>query len=301
MINKIYKYYDVFYDMVLSSTIMSNARTPELEADTRKIIEYIGKAYKLDENFITYCQDIILGELMTLALTVDQQAIYSSREYGYTYSDKDILYDIKGDVLNRLQEIGRRDKEISGSWFDYSHYKTYQANIRYSKINATSASGNLIATRQSGILRVLGIGCNVDMTEGIKRLSQCMFWGDMTATNLLAYAYLLANDISKSNMFYELAELLKKYLYAGYTVLPETAKKEYSDEARTHYIYISTIKQDIIYAYNKYNIDFSFIEAITSGSLSYFDKMYHINNYDKKAWKDITNSSEKPASKLGFK
>ena len=72
-------------------------------------------------------------------------------------------------------------------------------------------------------------------------------------------------------------------------------------EAQTYYVYISSIKQDVVYAYDKTAIDFSFVEAITSDSLDYFEKMEYINNYEKKEWKNVTNSSEKPPKKLGFK
>lgn len=37
-----------------------------------------------------------------------------------------------------------------------------------------------------------------------------------------------------------------------------------------------------------------------SKSLDYFDRMNLINNFDKKEWKNITNSSNKPKEKLGF-
>lgn len=93
----------------------------------------------------------------------------------------------------------------------------------------------------------------------------------------------------------------EKYLKSGYTILPDAVKNLYSKEAQTYYVYISSIKQDVVYAYDKTAIDFSFVEAITSDSLDYFEKMEYINNYEKKEWKNVTNSSEKPPKKLGFK
>ncbi len=298
---EIFKNYEVFYNMVLSTTIMSNTMTEQMEADSKKIIEFIGKAYGKNKKFIGKCSKAILDELVSLGLTTDQQAVYSNREFGDEYSDKDVLFDIKGDVLSKLQNMGDTDNvEVNANWFDYSHYKTYQAYVRFAKINTTSASGNLISTRQIGILKALGIGCDKDIDEAIKRFSQCVFWGDIPSMYLLAYTYLLADNKEKSVLFYDVADLAKNYLNAGYTVLPDCVKESYGEEARTYYVYISSIKQDIIYAYNKNSIDFSFIEAITADSLDHFQRMYYINNYDKKEWKNITNSAEKPTKRIGF-
>lgn len=297
----IFKHYDAFYNMVFSTTMMSNTQTPELESDAKKIIDFIGHALRLDEDFIEHCKHTILDDLSALGLTADQQAVYRSRKFGDSYSDTDVLFDIKGDVLTRLQSLSNiQSAEINPSWFDYSHYKTYQADIRFSKIYTASASGNLLTTRQVGILLALGIGCKQDIKEAIHRFTQCVVWGDIPSMSYLAYAYKLAGNEHKSDVFYELADLSKKYLKSGYTILPDEAKGAYSQAAQTYYVYVSTIKQDIVYAENKSAIDFSFVEAITSGSLDYFEKMDYINNYEKKEWKNVTNSSEKPSERLGF-
>ncbi len=298
----IFKNYIAFYNMVLSTTMMSNTQTPELKADANRIIDFIGRALRLNEAFIDHSKRIILDDLSSLGLTADQQAVYRSRTFGDNYSDKDILFDIKGDVLTRLQNLSdMHNAEINPSWFDYSHYKTYQSNIRFSKIYTASASGNLLTTRQVGILLALGIGCDTDINEAIHRFTQCVFWGDIPSMFYLAYTYILAGDKQKSKVFYELADLSEKYLKSGYTILPDAVKNLYSKEAQTYYVYISSIKQDVVYAYDKTAIDFSFVEAITSDSLDYFEKMEYINNYEKKEWKNVTNSSEKPPKKLGFK
>ncbi len=297
----IFENYEAFYNMVLSTTIMSNAPTPEFIADSTAIIEFIGKAYKLSDEFIEYANSLILDKLITLGLTVDQQAVYASRQYGETYTDEDVLFDIKGDVLTKIQSIAENaNPEVNPNWFDYSHYKTYRASVRFAKINTTSASGNLIATRQAGILKILGIGCEKNVKEGIVRLTQCALWGDIPAMYLLAYAYDLDGNVEKARIMSELAEISNQYLKMGFTVLPKEVKDKYSEEAVSYYVYISTIKQDIVYAYDKKNIDFSFIEAVTSDELDYFDRMGFINNYERKDWKDVTNSAVKPLRKLGF-
>lgn len=296
-----FKHYEAFYNMVLSTTIMSNAPCTSFIDDSTRIIDFIGKAYRLDENTISECSDFILNDLTTLGLATDQLAVYGNRQFGDEYADSDVLFDIKGDVLTKLQFMSENAVgDVNKGWFDYTHYKTYQADVRFSKINVASASGDVICTRQIGLLRVLGIGCDRDEKEGIMRLYQCVCWGDIPSAYYLGYAYSLIGDEKKSKLFYELAELFEKYLRSGYTVLPTEAAEKYSEMARIYYVYISSIKQDVINAKKIYNIDFSFVEAITSPGLDYYTIMYHINNYGRFEWKEITNSSAKPTKQLGF-
>ena len=301
MIKDIFKNYEAFYNMVLSTTIMSNTRTDEFVSDAKKIIDFIGKAYRFSDEFTAFCSSIILDELVKLSKTTDQQVVYSRRQFGDVYDDMDSLFDIKGDVLATIQNIGvSRDGNISEGWFDYKHYKTYQADIRFAKINITSASGNIIATRQVGLLLALGIGCEQDFDRAILRLTQCALWGDIAAMHYLAYVYELTGADKKAQLYYEVSELASKYLYSGCTVLSESDKKAYSEDARTYYAYISSIKQDVVQAHEKYNIDFSFIEAIMSSELDYYKRMNYINNYAKQEWKEITNSSLRPSKRIGF-
>ncbi len=298
---EIFKHYEAFYNMVLSTTIMSNATTAEFEKDADTIIRFIGTAYKLEDALVEECKSIILDDLSTLGLTTDQQAMYGVRSFGDSFSARDVLFDIKGDVLTKLQRLTQTlNLEINPGWFDYSHYKTYQAEVRFAKIRTTAAAGELVATRQVGVLQALGIGCARDLDEAIHRLTQCVVWGDIPSMYYLANVYRLAKDKARSKICYELAELSEKYLKSGYTVLPEDAVRSYSEEAKRYYAYIATIKQDIIYAYNVFNLDFSFIEAITTPTLEHFKRMEYIDHYDMKEWKDVTNTSEKPTGKFGF-
>lgn len=299
--NEIFSNYETFYNMLVSTTIMSNAKTPEYDADMEKIIEFIGKAYALNDKFIAKCKDLILNKLSVLALTTDQQAIYSARQYGESYSDENVLYDIKGDVLIKLQHICQESNnaDINNEWFDYSHYKTYQANVRAAKIEITSGCGNILATRQTGILYALGIGVKQNLNDAAVRLKQCAYWGDIPATYYLSYVYSLIGDEENAKIYKEVATLLTKYLLKGVTVVPLTENENFSENAITIYSYVSSIKQDVVYAYKHFDIDFSFVEAITLTNLSKEKITYFIDNYDKKEWKDLTNSSQRHV-KLGF-
>ena len=84
------------------------------------------------------------------------------------------------------------------------------------------------------------------------------------------------------------------------TFAPENLKSKYDKLTIQTYQVIASIVQDIIYAYEEYEIDYSFLEAIFMEKLDYFKKMKLINDYRDQTWKEITNSSYDPNKRLGF-
>ena len=305
---RIFDNYEPFYNMVLSTTLMSNSVSLEFNDDGKKIIEFIGNAYRLDKDFIDSCCEIILDDLTRLGRTIDQKAVYADRLYGDEFSSEDSVFDIKGDVLSAIEKLGDMQKNstsvniINAGWFDYTHYKTYQANVRYKKIEISASTGNVTLTRQAGLLKALGIGCKLDYDRAILRLNQCAMWGDIPSMYYLSYAYLLKGDKKQADFWHSVATVSDEYLRTGITVLPDTATEKITDEERIQYVYISSICQDIIHSYGVYDIDFAFVEAVNSPKLDYYEKMNCINNYRGYNWKDVTNSSVRPKqmAKLGF-
>ncbi|MBR2988308.1 MAG: hypothetical protein IKC64_01135 [Clostridia bacterium] len=305
---RIFDNYEPFYNMLLSTTLMSNSVSAEFIDDGRKIIDFIAKAYRLDDSFIELCDELILDDLTQLGRTIDQKAVYAERLYGDELDLEEAVFDIKGDVLSVIERLGGMEKQsrqvslINPGWFDYSHYKTYQPNVRYKKIEIASSTGNLVLTRQVGILKALGIGCKQDYDRAILRFTQCAYWGDTASMFLLSYVYSLKGNEEKSNFWRNVAVISDEYLRTGITVLPDEVCKTITDEERVQYVYISSICQDVIHSLGVYDINFAFVEAITNDKLDYYEKMNHINNYQRYAWKDITNSSVRPKrmEKLGF-
>ncbi|MBO5328211.1 MAG: cell division protein SepF [Clostridia bacterium] len=301
MYESIFENYDAFYNMVLSTTIMCNTPSETFYKDATKIIDFIGAAFGLDAKTVKICSKIILEDLAELGLTTDRLAVYSERRFGDNLTDIDVLGDIKCDVLAKLSEMhDKPDAGVNPGWFDYSHYKTYQAKVRFCKIESAGESGNIICARQAGILKLLGIGCSVNLDYAIKRFTQCSLWGDITSIRYLSYAYKLKKDDEKSKTYSEVVELCKKFLKSGTTVIPDNVKNDFSESAKTYFVYIASIVQDVVHAFDKKNIDYSFIEAITSEKLDYSDIMSYINNYKDLSWKNVTNAIERPRMSLGF-
>ena len=131
---------------------------------------------------------------------------------------------------------------------------------------------------------------------------QCAIWGDIPSMRLVAEVYREKGETDKADLYAEVAAIAGDYLYAGCTVIPSFDKHEYSDKSREIYALISSIRQDVVRAYDKYNVDFSFVEALRSPELDYYKRMEIINNYSKNEWKEVTNASVNPAAKvrIGF-
>ena len=300
MANSVFTNYDAFYNMVLSTTLLANTKTPEWVADSEKIIRFIGEAYKLQSATVDKFLGIITENLTPLALTSDRSAVFAKRSYNGNFADADAIFDIKSSAIFKIQSITEfNSPDINPDWFDYRYYKAYQAEMRFAILNTTASTGELLSTRQVGIMLALGIGCKQDVTAACNRFMQCAYWGDVPSIYYLAYAYKLAGDEASSATFTEVAKLAKKYMMAGYTVVPENEQKQYSNEAIRQFVCISSIRQDIVNALQMKRIDLSFIEAITSKELDYHERLSFINSYESKGWREITNASYKPLN-LGF-
>lgn len=300
MYQEVFDNYDAFSLMIFSTTMMSNTRSKNFNSDAKRIISFIGKAYGFSDAFIGLCHDLILGELSEMALYGDRSAFYSNGKIEGTDDDLDKLFYIKSEIISKLQREENNNPSLYNDLLDLNHYHVYQPNILYSKIKTASVSGDIIVVRQMGILNAMGIGCEVDYKKAIVRLRQCAFWGDIPSMYLLSYVYKLSGDEEKSKKYNELASLSDKYLLYGYTVLPAEETKEYSQEAKEYFAFVSTILQDIVINLNKPRIDFAFLEVVFSNDLDYYKKMYYINKYNSSEWREITQPSINPNKKFGF-
>ena len=303
MKNNIFNNYEQFYTMVFSTTVMSNVYSKEYVEDMAKIIEFIGKAWKSDDAFVSYCKEVILGEeMLSISSLEDHQAMHviARETFGSAVENQNVL-EVKCDVISELHAFaGKMERNLNGDWFDFSQAILYEPHTRFHKIMTSAAPGHLVFTRQTGLLYALGIGCEKNLPKAIYRLAQCVAWGDVPSMYMLAHAYELADDKENSALMYEVAELATKYLNEGRTIVPKEDREKYSEKAITYYVFICSIKQDIVYGVGVERIDFSFVEAMATANIDNYARMGYINNYQRKDWKELTNSSVKPNKPVGF-
>ena len=302
MLTHLFENYEAFYTMLTATMVMSNRPSGSFNEDCDAIIDFIGNAYSLSDEVIKSCKECIYVSLAPISMVVDKKAIFSNRQFGDYLNDMDVLNDIKCSVISFLERLSKSNSpSINPDWFDYNHYFSYNARVRYEEIKVAASGGNPVINRQMGLLLALGIGTEKNLTESANRLKRCALWGDLPSIKLLATVYQLQGDAEKASVTKEVATLAENYLHAGYTVIPQESAKKYSEQAISYYSLISSILQDVVYALNKHNIDFSFVEAISSDELDYYKRMYFVNNYQRAEWRDVTNSAHNPAKKIGFK
>ena len=302
MLTHLFENYEAFYTMLTATMVMSNRPSGSFNEDCDAIIDFIGNAYSLSDEVIKSCKECIYVSLAPISMVVDKKAIFSNRQFGDYLNDMDVLNDIKCSVISFLERLSKSNSpSINPDWFDYNHYFSYNARVRYEEIKVAASGGNPVINRQMGLLLALGIGTEKNLTESANRLKRCALWGDLPSIKLLATVYQLQGDAEKASITKEVATLAENYLHAGYTVIPQESAKKYSEQAISYYSLISSILQDVVYALNKHNIDFSFVEAISSDELDYYKRMYFVNNYQRAEWRDVTNSAHNPAKKIGFK
>ena len=296
----LFKRYEVFYNMLLAASVMTNTYTDDATDDVKKIISFIGEAYGVDADYIREAERVILDELVTIATVQDLTAFDAAKSFDTEYDEFDRYAEVKNEIIIMLENIRKHTYIEQCGWVNHTHYCIYQAEMRQRMLREHSITGDLISTRMTGILLALGIGCEINYQEAERKLLQCSLWGDIPSAIFLAHVARMAND-PRQGYLAEYASLLTEHLACGLTVLDSKVKAEHSPEACLLYVYTSSIKYDVVYSLNNPKIDFSFLEVIMS-DIPYAEKMTYIDEYDRKVWKKRTNSITEAAKsvKIGF-
>ena len=264
---------------LLFSTMLSNNFNEALEQDTNKIIDFVSSAFKLAENDVARCKKLFSDELTILSTTKDVDA-YLTNQGDKDYPEiSDFLY-LKSQVLLKINNIhdSFTKANFNQFYFDYSYLRSYYPEIRFKELEASSTKGNVDINRTVAMMLVLGIGCERNVESGIYRFKQCAYWGDTSSFVFLAYLYETQKDEKNAKLYGNLVNL-RENLKEGRTLIPENLKPKYDKLTIQTYQVIASIVQDIVYAYEEYEIDYSFLEAIFMEKLDYFKKMELINDY----------------------
>lgn len=302
MIKVIHENYPAFYNMLIAVTALGNNSSPEFDKDAGKIIEFIGKAFFLDDDVIKYCKKMILDELVTISVREDINAFVNSHDYDSKPEEIDSLLMMKCDAINVVESLGNvKNVNLNPDWFNYSHYKPYYPLVRYRQLCLAASTGNPIANKVTAVMCYLGIGVEKkDVDSAVYRLKQCLMWGDMSSIYFLKLINASRNNEREEKVFTELLTLIK-YFEDARTVLPEEAKQGLNKHTLELFAVISSIKQDIVINFEKIYIDYSFVEVMLSDEIDYYTKLGYINKYQQQEWKEATNSSDDPHKKIGFK
>ena len=286
--------------MLLATAVMTNTFSPDAVRDCTDVIDFIGDAYGVSDEYKAQAAEVILHDLAIVATVQDFTAFDAAKEFDAEYTDFDRYAEVKNEIISMLENLRKNTYLQAPGWVNYTHYCVYQREMRYRRLREHSVTGDLISTRMEGIFLALGIGCEKDTAAAERKLLQCSLWGDITAARYLARVAKMSGD-GRAVYLSEYAELLDTYLAGGITVLPDEVKAKYSNEACLLYVYTSSIKYDVVYSLGNPKIDFSFLEVIMS-DVPFAEKMTYIDEYERKLWKKCTNSITEAAKsvKIGF-
>lgn len=296
MRNFVLSNYDAFYTMLVSTLIMTNEHSREWYAHQNQIIHFIGSAYNFDSDKIQKCKDII-SSLSELSLKSETFAFFGRQRGETELSEKEFFLNIKCEALCAMEKL-EKSKNILAEWFDYSHYQAYIPQKRFFIMQNVGSTGEMITARQTAILLALGIGTERNFEEAEYRFLQCMYWGDIPSSHMLAEVYRLQGKEQEYQEALEVVTLLERYLTSGRINLPLSVKANYSTKAIQTYCCISAIKNEVINALEISHIDYSFVEILLSDECTYEQKMNYINFYNRFDWKRF--HPDTPRSKVGF-
>ena len=302
MIEKLLKNHQAFSNMLFATTLLSNVYSQTFETDSNKLIEFIGKAFHLDEETIRDAKKLITDDLMTISVKDDVVAFTNAHDYNSKLQELDPFLSMKCDAINIVESLANKASfHINSAWFDYGHYKPYYPEVRFAQLNTVATIGHPIANKVVGLMCFLGIGCEKNIDSAILRMKQCALWGDTACIYLLREMYDESGDKENAKVFSEL-ESLTEYIKEGRTLIPDDKIGKLDGKTKEFFAYISSIKQDVVLNEQRYFIDYSFVEVVLLPKLDYYKKMGYINFYRDQKWKDVTNSSLNPEStKFGFK
>lgn len=302
MIEKLLKNHQAFSNMLFATTLLSNVYSQAFETDSNKLIEFIGKAFHLEDETIKAAQKLITDDLMTISVKDDVTAFINAHDYDSKLQELDPFLSMKCDAINIVESLANKASfHINSAWFDYNHYKPYYPEVRFAQLNTVATIGHPIANKVVGLMCFLGIGCEKNVDSAILRMKQCALWGDTACIFLLREMYDESGDKENAKVFSEL-ESLTDYIKEGRTLIPDEVIGKLDGKTKEFFAYISSIKQDVVLNEQRYFIDYSFVEVVLLPKLDYYKKMGYINFYRDQKWKDVTNSSLNPEStKFGFK
>ena len=288
-------------DALLLVTMLSNNFNEALDNDASKVIDLIGKAFSFSNQEIEELKKLVCDDLTVISTTEDVKAFYSNNGYNDFPAIAELLH-LKAEAILKIDNIKNifNKNEDNQFLFDYQYLKPYYAEIRFNELENASSKGNVDINRCVAMMLALGIGVERNIDAAIYRFKQCAFWGDIPSLYYLAYLYKEKEDEKNAKMFANLVSL-SIHLLEGITILPEKEKAKYDNETINNYVLIASIKQDIILYYKINEINFSFVELILLDTVDYYTKMKCINHYENQYYKEITNSSNDPNKRIGFK
>lgn len=177
--------YTAFISMTTSTALLSARVSDCFVNDAKRIMSLLGKAYGLAETESERYIDSILGVMMCIASPKDYKTFQALRGGDNVLDCEDVLFDIKGSVLDGIMASRARGLYVSPAGNGEMQRVAYNARMSCIKLCDIAATGDVLCSRQVSIMRYLGIGCEKNVERAINGFIECAYWGDATSVKLL--------------------------------------------------------------------------------------------------------------------
>lgn len=295
LLSAIYDNFEVFHAICLSTSLMSTYNCKEFDADSHKIIAFIGDAFELSQETIDEFESCILGDMMNIGLITDYQAVSSTELLSDNDKDNIELYEIKGRILEEIaideaQNYNISDMRIANQIkanmkYEYFHHP-YNAKLRFWQLSRLMKNGNVDITRQIAILYTLGVGCETDYQKAEENFLKCILWGDKISAVLIDKLY---EKTGKMN-----SEYCKVFL--------ENQPKEVNDiKVLEYWQLVKLLNVNIIAPKKDPLINNELANMLISNELSYQNKAELILNFNEKTWRNVYLLMNNKENHIGFR
>ena len=109
---KIFENYEVFYNMIMSTTLLSNSQNEVYAHDAGKIIDFYAEAYDLNNDLTKNMKQVILFDLISFGLNSDKEVEKQNRAFDRNYDINDKINEVYGDMHLKGVKTNNNDYEL---------------------------------------------------------------------------------------------------------------------------------------------------------------------------------------------
>lgn len=281
---------EAFYLMIRSVAMLGSENSELLDRDAQRLIGFIGAVFSWKRELVDAAINLILGDMMRIALIADYRALASIEMLDKTTAEHLVLYELKGRAIEEVYCIETENysfseqqiiKEARNQMCYHSFHHIYDPRIKYSKIKKRADHGEMLCTLQEAFMLILGIGCQRDISHAQRLLERLLIWGEKTAGTVLAFLWEQEQDQEMALYYRSIVDKLNR----GDAFPDHLFDKSTGNDPSSELCYIiAAIQSIIIRSTTKKEIDILFADTINQESLSFVEKISLIRQYKDNDW-----------------
>lgn len=300
-VDELLNHYEAFYLMIRSTAMLATKNSEMFDRDAAALIDFIGASYGWRRELIDAAADLVLGDMMRVALLSDVRALASVEMLDDVERDHLVLYEVKGAALEEVarsemfhwgQPVDKAAQGLKSNAGFLAFHHVYEPFVRYAQLSARADRGEPLSTLQIALMRVLGIGCGRSVPRAQKSLERALLWGSREACMTLRYLWELEGNYGMTAFF----DSVYAYLDGSREPHDPLAEGEEGVKAAEYCILIAGVRSILR---SRGEIDVAFADLLNRDEIPFPRKLAWIAQYKEGAWLDGYQISRKPL-KIGF-